>query len=689
MNFPAPVFASESRRLSSLRSFAILDTPADPSFDRMAGLAAKLLEAPISAVSLVDEDRQWFKARCGLDVPETPRSIAFCAHALGGRDPLIVEDAMRDRRFRDNPLVLGEPGIRAYVGVPLIASDGYALGTLCVIYREPKTVTPEQIAILEDLAASTTDLLEAHRLRISAARETKVLQRLRTELNMQLDLMSSMSEATMTGGWSVDVASGDLVWTDQTFRIHGLEPGRQPDVETAIEAYVEEDRDVIVEHVRRCMKDGTPFSAELRLRLPDGSEKWVRSIGHARAGEDGQIEKIYGACQDITEEREHRDELITQRREAEAANRAKDDFLAAMSHEIRTPMNGILGMLELIQMGDLCPLQRERVRVAYQSGEALLGLLNDIIDYAKIKAGSVELASEAIELRTVISTASGLLAPSAHDKGLSLEVKVADDLPDFVLGDALRVRQVITNFLSNAIKFTDEGAITVEASLVPSPDGPSVRIAITDTGMGISEAQQALLFQRFSQVDMSLSRRHAGAGLGLAISRELTHAMGGDIGVESEEGRGSTFWFSFPLKGADGASARGGNHEPNTEIPPLRILLVEDNPVNQMVIEAMCRAGGHQVTTTADGLEAIEVFEPGRFDVILMDMQMPRMDGTEAARTIRARWPEDRTPIVALTANALNSHRDLCIEAGMDHFLSKPVKGATLADALGEVCGKA
>ncbi|MEE4212825.1 MAG: ATP-binding protein [Parvularcula sp.] len=675
----------EHDRLTLLRSYEILDTARDPSFDRMTRLASKITGAEIAAVSLVDEHRQWFKASCGLAVRETPREVAFCSHALLQPTPLIVPDATRDPRFAENPLVTGELSIRTYIGIPLLAAEGLPLGTLCVIFRQVTEVDENHVELLRELAASTMDLLDAHRMRRAARAEADMLKTLRTDLQLQLDLMDSMSKATKTGGWCVDVKTRALTWTDETFRIHGFEPGPMPTVERAINAYVEDDRPMVDELVRRCIEGAKPFEMEHRLQMADGSHKWVRSVGSPRLDPEGNVIQIYGAFQDISEEKKRRDELIMQRQEAEAANRAKDDFLASMSHEIRTPMNGILGMLELTQIDELSPAQRQRVRIAYQSAEALLTLLNDVIDYAKIQAGSVELVSDPFEIRKVVASAAGLFAPSVHDKGLSLEVEISEDVPQAIGGDSVRIRQILTNFLSNALKFTDEGGITVSIERRGTPSAPLLYAAVKDTGIGIPEGMQDRLFQRFTQVDMSLSRRHAGAGLGLAICRELVGAMGGEIGVKSAEGEGATFWFTVPMRAADNMTSESEHPFGLPSGEGRRILLVEDNPVNRMVVEAMCQAAGHSVITASDGCEAIEAFKPGQFDAVLMDMQMPNMDGVEATRQIRRLYPDDATPIIALTANALRSHRQLCLDAGMDLFLNKPIKMNALGEALQSV----
>lgn len=683
MNRSAPDRPDELQRLALLRSYEILDTSPDPSFDRIARLAADLLSAPVSAISLVDEERQWFKARCGLSASETPREIALCAHTILSDEPLVVPDATADPRFRQNPLVTGEPHIRTYVGIPLLAVGGLPLGTLCVIYQDVRDVSAEQVSLLRQLAGLAADMLEMHRLKVVLQKEACASERLRADMQVNIDIMRSMSDITKTGGWLVDAATKKVTWTDETFRIHGLEPGDAPPLDGAIGAYTEECRPVISRCVQRGLESGESWDVELCLDAADGTKKWVRTLGKPGFGEDGSITKLYGAIQDITAEYRRREELESQRKEAEAANRAKDEFLAAISHEIRTPMNGVLGMLGLIRKDHLEPAQQERIEIAHQSAEALLALLNDVIEYAKIQSGPMAMASEPIDVRKLVRGACGLFFPTARKKGIVLEVFLAGRLPEFALGDAGRLRQVMTNLVSNAIKYTDEGGVFVEVDVSTKEGSEYLAFSVKDTGIGVPQSKRGSLFQRFAQIDTGLSRRYGGAGLGLAISKEIVTAMGGEIGMEPTDEGGSHFWFTVPLVEAGAEDAA----EPGAVLPdkarcPKRILLVEDNEVNRMVVEAICVSAGHEVTIAEDGEAALRLFDPARFDVVLMDMQMPKMDGLETTRQLRARWPSSGTRIIALTANALEAHRTLCLEAGMDEFQTKPIRADDLLKIL-------
>lgn len=554
-----PIPANDVARVAALRALGILDTPPEPNYDDLTRLAAQICQVPIALISLVDADRQWFKARVGLDPAETPRELSFCAHAIAEpqTDVFVVPDASADPRFAANALVTGAPHIRFYAGTPLVTHDGWALGTLCVIDRVPRQLTPDQLHALTTLRRHILDALELRRI---IARQNTVIA-------------------------------------------------------------------------------------------------------------------------DLDETRRH---LDVARRTAEEATRAKAEFLATMSHEIRTPMNAVIGMTTLLRDTPLSPAQRDSVDVIQSSGEHLLTVINDILDFSKITSGKLTLESVPFSLPACVAAAVRLLVARATEKKVAIRSTLAPGTPETIVGDVTRLRQILVNLLSNAVKFTDRGAITVDVSARAQPDGSSeLTFRVSDTGIGIPAARLPHLFQRFEQADSSTTRTFGGSGLGLVISRHLAELQGGKLWAESTPGVGSVFHFTILTRPA--AAPRPTPPPPafaTSEFDPqfasrhpARILVAEDNPVNQKVLGRMLEKLGYLPAYAADGLAALAALRATPFDLVLMDIEMPGMDGPAATRALRAEFPAARQPgVIAVTAHALADSRETFLSAGLDEILTKPIR---------------
>jgi len=380
------------------------------------------------------------------------------------------------------------------------------------------------------------------------------------------------------------------------------------------------------------------------------------------------------------------EDLMDARDAANMASIAKSQFLANMSHEIRTPLNGVLAMAEVMARDEMSATQRERLSIVRESGEQLLAVLNDVLDLSKIEAGKLELVEQDFDLDRVAQGALDGFKAMADGKDLTLTVEAAPGVAGAWRGDCDRLRQILANLLSNAIKFTPAGGVRVRFE---TPASGGLRMVVADTGVGIPPAKIATLFEKFTQVDSSTTRQFGGTGLGLAICRELAQLMGGQISVESEVGKGSTFVVELPLKRSDqAAAAHTVDAAPSAARPNLRVLAAEDNVVNQKVLKAIIEPMDVDLSIVADGESAVEAWRGGAFDLILMDIQMPGMDGIEAARTIRTAEHVDgrpRTPILALTANALVHQVEEYLAAGMDGHVAKPIEIAKLYEAMSRV----
>jgi PAS domain S-box-containing protein len=430
---------------------------------------------------------------------------------------------------------------------------------------------------------------------------------------------------------------------------------------------------------------GQPWRSEYRVGRSDDQEVWVSGTCHPLHDDEGRLVRLVGAMQNITQRKLQEQALVQAKEDAEAANRAKSAFLAAMSHEIRTPLNGVLGMAQAMAAGELDPVQRQRVEVIRQSGEGLLAILNDLLDLSKIEAGKLELEARDFDVGELAKGAHSAFSAVADAKGLEFDLVVERSARGVYRGDCMRVRQILNNLVSNALKFTDSGSVLVTVSRKAG----SLNLSVSDTGIGMTPAQMERLFSKFEQGDLSTTRRYGGTGLGLAICHDLVELMGGEIQVRSAPAQGSTFTVSLPLpkagKGETGQTVRSSSHGPLPIERPVRILTAEDNSMNQFVLKTLLAQIGLDPVIVVDGQAAVDAWSKEPWDVILMDVRMPVMDGLTATRIIRQREQAEgrgRTPILALTANAMDHQLPEYVAAGMDGLVAKPIEAARLFAAL-------
>jgi len=532
---------------------------------------------------------------------------------------------------------------------------------------------PGGVFALLGISEEITELAEA---RDAARRGEKQMRKARREAATTARRLNLAMQAAEAGVYEIDHVRKTFWCSPEFERITGQTNSTYEEAtELRYPGFHPDD----LEHVRAAFRDlhqGTKRSGEYfeaRIIRPDGVERWVRIFHHLMVSKGGRWLKAVGLIQDCDAHKRQEIALVEAQRAAEAAGEAKAAFLANMSHEIRTPMNGVMGVLHLLKNERLSEDGRGLLEEALNCGAMLAELLNDVIDFSKIEAGRLELACEPVNPCDLLRGVVRLLEPQANAKGLQVVVDT-DCSGRWVRSDPVRLRQALFNLIGNAVKFTEKGHVAVRCR---APEPGLLRFEVEDTGVGIPAEAQSRLFQRFNQADASTTRKFGGSGLGLAITRRLAEMMNGQVGFTSREGEGSTFWFEVRAEAAQATA------EPvelsDSVLEGVRVLVVEDNATNRLIATKLLENLGASVETAADGYLGVEAAERGGFDLILMDIQMPGIDGLEAARRIRALGGHvAATPIVALTANVLAHQRQSYLDAGMDGVVGKPISPGAL-----------
>jgi PAS domain S-box-containing protein len=513
-----PLAPDEPRRLQALYRLCLLDTPAEQRFDRIVRTAARVFRVPIALVSLVDGQRQWFKARVGLEPSSTPRSISFCGHAILTPDTFVVQNALQDRRFFDNPLVTGEPHVRFYAGQPLRGEDGSAVGTLCLMDRQERDFSEEERQLLADLASWVE--LEFNALTVQEARRALAQKERFFELSVDMLCIVGLDGRFQQAS---QACVRTLGYTEQVLRDMPL-----------LSLVHEEDRAATAEWLKQGARGGALPRFEHRCRGRDGTWHWLQWSAVAQP-EEGVL---HGVARDVSEQKR----LEAERRLVE---QMKNEFVSTVSHELRTPLTSIRGALGLLSggvAGQLPAMAEDMIGIAHKNSERLIRLINDMLDLEKVESGQLDFQLEPVELGALVAQSAQEHHGFARERGVRLEV-VMEAPGARALVDEGRFLQVLANLVSNALKFSPEGQVVV---LRLVRHGGRLRVSVEDKGPGIPEDFRARIFEKFAQADGSDTRRRGGTGLGLSIARAFMERMGGSLGFTSNEGVGSTFWAELP-----------------------------------------------------------------------------------------------------------------------------------------------
>jgi PAS domain S-box-containing protein len=679
----------EVERLKTLQSYGVMDTPREKEFDDLALLAREVCNTPIAFISMIDDKRQWFKAKVGIDIYEIIIEDTICQYTLAEDVLVEIPDATRDQRVNDKPKVKESNGIRFYAGIPLKAANGFALGTLSVVGHEPKQLTLEQKNALTLIAKQIMALLEARKRNLELADEVekrlhtrlKEAQQKHFRLEKEYDLLyKAISKSSGVVEFST---KGIFLDVNKNFeKITGYK--KEELLGKHHQVLLEEEDKKLISDFWGALGKGEFKSGRFKRLHKSGKSIWIQASYNPVISENGKVAKVIKIAQNISLEEESREALEKAKLMAENLNTQKDHFIANISHEIRTPINAVLGFTDLLLEQEYSPTKLDYLNSIKSAGDSLLHIVNDILDLSKIETGIFQIDQSPFNLRDTVENVFKMFRLKASQKKIIFSYTFEEGIPYLLSGDKNRLSQVLINLIGNAFKFTANGSITLNVSFQKKgKDKVILKFAVKDTGIGIPENKLDTIFHRFSQADEHTSKTYGGTGLGLNICKLLLEKQGGAIEVDSSMGEGSIFTFTLPFKVLDTPVPEyARTSHPSIEEPiPLNILLFEDNILNQKLMEAFFAKTEHELDIAVNGEEGLKLLSGKKYDLILMDIQMPILDGYQTTKIIREEVDKD-IPIIALTAHSLLAEREKCLSQGMNDYLSKPISKKELLEKI-------
>jgi PAS domain S-box-containing protein len=794
-----PKPSNEEKRLEALRKLNILDSMPEKQFDDITRLASIICGTPMTLITLIDENRQWFKSRIGIEDTETPRDVSFCRYAIMDDKVFEVENALKDPRFVENPFVTDDPNVRFYAGAPLTTREGYNIGTLCVLDVKPNKLTDEQREALGILAKQVATNMELRKDRNNVVSENFLIHESNELLNAFIENSPSMvsmkdldgryiyvnSNAARSIGKNVSELIGltvyDLRGKEIGDEITKNELNVKQERKTTRHEYHIEDKYYISYNFPLINKENEVYGVgtisndislakKNELALQKSNKRFLSIFNNSSVGmvisalgnrkivhvnkafldtfhysseqeiigstfsdlalcTDKETERVARLLQqkgliineevrctakdnteltilcsvnlidmddddfflvsyiDITERKRLELQLVEAKKVAEQATVSKSSFLANMSHEIRTPLNAMIGFADLLDTTPLNAQQKEYLSAINVSGKNLLTIINDILDFSKIEAGMLSIEKIPFSPQQLIHSVYTMFFRKAQGKNIKLFNTIDPAMPALVKGDPTRLNQIMINLIGNAIKFTNEGSVSVDAEVLEKSNQQAIiRISVKDTGIGIAPEKLFSIFERFTQAESDTTRSYGGTGLGLSIAKKLVELQGGTIRVNSVPEKGSEFSFVIPFEIADEQEyklSERADEKPAEVFSGKKVLVVEDNILNQKLAQAVLAEKGFEVEIAANGQIAVDVLKKKKYDIILMDIQMPVLDGYEATKVIRHEL-KDQTPVIAMTANAMAGERERCISNGMDEYITKPFNAEVLYKLMGK-----